>query len=108
MHGDREADVAEAKWRWVVQFIRPRQVVEMIGVSRTTLGRMVQAGAFPRPVRITERNCGFLLETVEAWMKARAAGLGWEAESGAEPKGPPMRGGRTGLVMARRAPAVQG
>jgi len=40
-------------------------------VSRTTLWRMVQAGAFPQPVRITERNRGFLLEAVEAWMKAR-------------------------------------
>ena len=46
----------------------------MIGVSRTTLWRMVQAGTFPRPVRITERNRGFLLEAVEAWMKARADG----------------------------------
>ena len=53
-----------------MQFIRPRDVVEMIGVSRTTLWRMVQAGTFPRPVRITERNRGFLLEAVEAWMKA--------------------------------------
>jgi prophage regulatory protein len=43
----------------------------MIGVSRTTLWRMVQAGTFPAPVRITERNRGFLLEAVEAWMKAR-------------------------------------
>lgn len=55
-----------------MQFIRPRDVVEMIGVSRTTLWRMVQAGTFPPPVRITERNRGFLLEAVEAWMKARA------------------------------------
>lgn len=54
-----------------MQFIRPREVVEMIGVSRTTLWRMVQAGTFPPPVRITERNRGFLLEAVEAWMKAR-------------------------------------
>ena len=54
-----------------MQFIRPRDVVEMIGVSRTTLWRMVQAGTFPAPVRITERNRGFLLEAVEAWMKAR-------------------------------------
>jgi hypothetical protein len=45
----------------------------MIGVSRTTLWRMVQAGTFPPPVRITERNRGFPLEAVEAWMKARAS-----------------------------------
>ena len=57
-----------------MQFMRPQDVVEMIGVSRTTLWRMVQAGTFPRPVRITERNRGYLLEAVEAWMKARTEG----------------------------------
>jgi prophage regulatory protein len=57
-----------------VQFIRPRDVVEMIGVSRTTLWRMVQAGTFPPPVRITERNRGYLLEAVEEWMKSRSKG----------------------------------
>ena len=55
-----------------MRFLRPRQVLEMIGVSRTTLWRMVQAGSFPRPVWITERNQGYLLESVEAWMRARA------------------------------------
>jgi prophage regulatory protein len=55
-----------------MRFIRPTEVLRMIGVSRTTLWRMVQAGAFPRPVRITDRSRGYLLEDVEAWMKARA------------------------------------
>ena len=54
-----------------MQFIRIRQVLEMIGVSRSTLWRMVQAGVFPRPVHITERNRGYERETVEAWMTAR-------------------------------------
>ena len=58
-----------------MQFIRIRRVLEMIGVSRTTLWRMVQAGTFPRPVRITERNRGYVLETVEAWMTARTEGI---------------------------------
>ncbi len=57
-----------------MQFIRIRNVLEMIGVSRTTLWRMVQAGTFPRPVCITERNRGYVLETVEAWMTARTDG----------------------------------
>jgi prophage regulatory protein len=85
-----------------VQFIRPRQVVEKIGVSRTTLWRMVQAGTFPPPVRITERNCGFLLETVEAWMKARAAGLAWEPEKGPESSPNAGPGRRLALTMSRR------
>jgi predicted DNA-binding transcriptional regulator AlpA len=37
-----------------MKFIRPRQVLEMIGVSRTTLWRLVQASLFPAPVRITQ------------------------------------------------------
>ena len=61
-----------------MRFVRPREVLEMIGVSRTTLWRMVQAGVFPRPVRITVRNNGFVLEAVEEWMKARTAGCAWE------------------------------
>lgn len=91
-----------------MQFIRPRQVLEMIGVSRTTLWRMVQAGTFPRPVRITERNCGFLLDTVEAWMEARAAGLAWEAELASGPAVRAERGARAALTVARRPAAVQG
>ena len=54
-----------------VRFLRPRQVLEMIGVSRTTLWRMVRAGHFPRPVCITERNRGYLLKSVEAWMSGQ-------------------------------------
>ena len=66
------------KRRWPVRFIRSWEVVEMIGVSRTTLWRMVREGSFPRPVRISKGNAGYLLETVEAWMKARVQGLTWE------------------------------
>ncbi len=49
-----------------MQFLRPRQVLEMIGVSRTTLWRMVQAGSFPRPVCIMQRNRAYLRKSVEA------------------------------------------
>jgi predicted DNA-binding transcriptional regulator AlpA len=54
-----------------MRFIRSREVVTMIGVSRTTLWRMVRAGAFPAPIRITERSRGYLLDTVEDWMRER-------------------------------------
>ena len=54
-----------------MRFVRPQEVRKMLGVSKTTLWRMVQAGAFPRPVEITERNRGYLLDDVQAWMLAR-------------------------------------
>ena len=69
-----------------MRFVRPREVLEMIGVSRTTLWRMVQAGVFPPPVRITTRNNGFVLEAVEEWMKARTMGHAWEPPAEQEPK----------------------
>ena len=65
-----------------MQFIRPRRVVEMLGVSRTTLWRMVRDGTFPPPVRVTEGTRGYLLETVEDWMRARAEGREWRGSEG--------------------------
>ena len=81
-----------------MRFLRPRQVLEMIGVSRTTLWRMVQAGSFPRPVWITERNQGYLLDSVEAWMRARADGRPFDA---AATRIAPARSGADGRVMTR-------
>jgi prophage regulatory protein len=95
------------KRRWAVRFIRTRQVLEMIGVGRTTLWKMVQEGTFPRPVRITERNSGYLLEAVEEWMQLRTQGLPWQ------PKGRQLslhgtsRRGGAKLVAARQAGAPQ-
>jgi prophage regulatory protein len=98
------------KWRWAVRFIRPREVVEMIGVSRTTLWRMVREGTFPRPVRITERNVGYVLEAVEAWMQARTEGLVPEpgGESTGEPRRVPAHARRRELEVARDASGVHG
>jgi prophage regulatory protein len=54
-----------------MRFIRATEVLKMIGVSRTTLWRMVRSGVFPAPIQITSRNRGYLLQDVEAWMRAR-------------------------------------
>ncbi len=60
-----------------MRFIRTRQVLEMIGVGRTTLWEMVRDGSFPRPVRITERISAYPLAAVQHWMRLRAQGLMW-------------------------------
>ena len=98
------------KRRWAVRFIRPREVIEMLGVSRTTLWRMVRAGSFPRPVRISKRNAGYLLETVEAWMRARVQGLAWDgATTRAENHRKPWsREGQRKLGLARQTDGAHG
>ena len=56
----------------MVQFVRTKDVLLMLGVSRTTLWRMVQAGLFPQPIVISRRATGHLLQEVEQWMKSRS------------------------------------
>jgi prophage regulatory protein len=60
-----------------VRFIRTRDVLEMIGVGRTTLWEMVRDGCFPKPVRVTERIAAYDLSAVEEWMRLRTQGLRW-------------------------------
>jgi prophage regulatory protein len=55
-----------------MKFVRTKEVLKMLGVSRTTLWRMVRAGIFPQPVVISRRATGHVLEEVEAWIAARA------------------------------------
>lgn len=88
----------EFEWGCDVRFIRTRQVLEMIGDCRTTLWEMVRDGAFPQPVRITERTAGYLLEAVEQWM-LRTRGLPWPP-NGQEPRVGPTRGPK--VLVARR------
>ena len=87
-----------------MRFIRTRQVLEMIGVGRTTLWKMVQEGSFPRPVEITERNSGYLLEAVEEWMQLRTQGLPWQPKGrGRTSSHGPARQRGAKLVLTRQA-----
>lgn len=52
-----------------MRLIRTKEVLGMIGVSRTTLWRMVRAGRFPSPVAISSWAAGFRDDEVEAWLE---------------------------------------
>ena len=85
-----------------MQFIRLRYVSEMLGVSRTTLWRMVRAGTFPPPLCITQHTRGYLCETVENWMTARAESTAVEPPLGSAPPPPRRRPPAVGWTSARR------
>ena len=57
-----------------MQFLTPKQVRELVSLSRTTLWRLCRAGHFPQPVRISAGRVAFLHQEVEDWMKARLDG----------------------------------
>ncbi len=84
-----------------MQFVRLEEVRKMLGVSRTTLWRMVQAGAFPPAVEITERNRGYLLDDVQAWMQGRVEAVSArQADIGSEET--PLTGRRTPFASESR------
>lgn len=52
-----------------------REVASRLGVSTLTLDRMTARGESPRRVQISPRRVGYVLQDVEAWLRARAGNL---------------------------------
>jgi prophage regulatory protein len=55
----------------VTQFLTPKAVCDRVAISRATLDRLVAAGRFPAPIRLTERRLVYNQADVEAWMTER-------------------------------------
>lgn len=52
------------------KILRLTSVLERTGLSRSTLYRKVQAGTFPKPLRISQRCTGWRQSDVTAWIGA--------------------------------------
>ncbi|WP_207264791.1 AlpA family phage regulatory protein [Desulfovibrio sp. Huiquan2017] len=52
-------------------FLRAKQVLQFIPVSKATLWRWVQRGQFPAPTKLAERTTAWSAESVREWMKER-------------------------------------
>ena len=57
------------------RLLNVREVTELIGVSKSTLHRMVSANRFPRPIRVGLRAVRWRLSEVLAWMESRPPAL---------------------------------
>lgn len=53
------------------KIIRLRQVLAKTGQSRSGLYSAVSKGAFPSPVKLSERCVGWLDDEVDAWIESR-------------------------------------
>jgi prophage regulatory protein len=62
----RTPDPAARVWRLP-------QVASFTAKSRSQLLRDIDAGRFPRPIRLGEHAVGWLRSEVEAWLNARVA-----------------------------------
>lgn len=55
----------------VLRFLRLPEVLHRVGLSRSTLYRMISAGAFPDPVKVTARTSAWPESAVSGWMTER-------------------------------------
>jgi prophage regulatory protein len=56
------------------RLLRAWDVAREIGVSRSTIWRMIQAGKFPKPVQLTGNAVAWKRNEVFAWIAARPTG----------------------------------
>ncbi len=53
------------------RFLRIKDVIATIGLSRTSIYRMIGAGEFPKPVQLTARSVGWWEADVATWLESR-------------------------------------
>ena len=69
------SNVIPIKPKHLPQFVGYAEVERAIGVSRSTVERMVRYGSFPKPVQLAPNRVGWLVETVTVWLADRGKGL---------------------------------
>ena len=55
------------------KLLRLPQVLDLTGLSRASIYRYVDAGDFPRPVKLGARAVAWRASDVEAWIEGREA-----------------------------------
>jgi prophage regulatory protein len=55
------------------QYIREKQLLEIIPISSNALAAQVAAGTFPAPVKIGLRSVAYNLREVREWLRQRTA-----------------------------------
>jgi len=56
-----------------MHILRLPEVSQATGLSRSTIYRLVQAGNFPPPLKLTTRTIGWYSTDIDTWIAARAA-----------------------------------
>jgi prophage regulatory protein len=64
-------------------FARLQTVIQVTGLSRSTIYRMVASGAFPAPVKVGLRAVAWRWADLDRWIQSRHSALG---EPGAVPR----------------------
>lgn len=75
------------------RLMRIREVLQLSGLSRTTLYREINSHAFPAPVKLSSRSVGWLQDDVTQWLESRIT-----------QRGPAYQSNRHAMHQGGRAP----
>lgn len=50
------------------RYIRIKELSEMLGISRSTIYRLLNEDKFPKQIKLTERTSVWRLSTIEKWV----------------------------------------
>ena len=53
------------------EIIRPRNLPQITGLSKTTIWRLERAGKFPKHIKLSAGATGWKRSDIEAWLEAR-------------------------------------
>jgi len=51
--------------------VRMRQLIVMLGLSRSSIYRFISLGQFPAPIRLGDKAVGWRVNEIEEWLNAR-------------------------------------
>jgi prophage regulatory protein len=51
--------------------MRIREVMEMVGIGRATIYRLLSRGDFPKPLKLGERSIGWREDEIQSWIEGR-------------------------------------
>lgn len=54
------------------RILRRRAVIDRVGLSATTIWRLVRAQRFPAPIRLSDYAVGWREADIEAWIQSRS------------------------------------
>ena len=55
-----------------IKILRIRDVLERVGIKRSTLYNLMKTGAFPRPVPLSPGAVGWRSDDIDAWIESRS------------------------------------
>ncbi len=53
------------------RMLNAREVVERVGLHRSTIWKKVRAGTFPAPIELADNKIGWPESTITAWLDSR-------------------------------------